>query len=270
MLFRFEFDRQLRAAGHERPVRRGVWPVVSRTGCCDSHSGLIQRRVARRADDRRILFESPGFIDADTHSHAVSLATGVTLSRIGRYRRRRSRDGFGCTTCRRRRVLGGHRSRLIRIALTGPPEANLLPRIDRNRFAGLGCGSETKPGDATDRRRIQRVRTRRRLDGDLCRSATPSEPENNHRYGSLISDPQIRTPRLGIDSQRRLRPWRIVGNGRGLSRADVCSNAQNHARESYAKPVMHQDRQCSGTAGEPPSHCAQRACIVISGPYSAI
>src|ERR1700740_1431181 len=71
-LFQFELDRQLHAAGHGRPVRRGVWPVVSRTGCCDSHSGLIQRLHSRRVEDRRVLLESSRFIDADMHSHAVS------------------------------------------------------------------------------------------------------------------------------------------------------------------------------------------------------
>src|ERR1700691_4730262 len=101
----------------------------------------------------------------------------------------------------------------------GPPQGNLLPRVDRLTVAEPGCWGESKPGDAADRRGIQSIRTRRRPDGDLRRSATPWEPEDNHCYASFISDTQIRTPRLGIESQERLRPWRIVGNGLALSRS---------------------------------------------------
>ena len=150
-LLRVEVDRQLRAAGRGRPIRRSVWPVVSRTGCRNSHSGLIERCSSRRVDNRRILFEFSRFIDADMHCHVVSMATRVTLFRIRSYIRRRSRDRFRCATC--------------------PSQGNLLPRVDRIAVAERGCGRESKPGDAAERRGIQSIRTRRRPDGDLRRRA---------------------------------------------------------------------------------------------------
>ena len=146
MLLRVELDRQLRAAGHGRPIRRSIWPVVSRTGCCNFQSGLIERSYSRRVDDRRVLLESSRFVDADMHRHVVRLATGVILFHIRRYLRRRCRDRFRCSTW--------------------PTQGELLPRVDRIAAAERGCGRESKPGDAADGRGIQSIRTRRRPDGD--------------------------------------------------------------------------------------------------------
>ena len=162
------------------------------------------------------------------HSHVASVATRVILFRIGRHLRRRARDRLRCSAC--------------------PTKGNLLPRVDRISVAERGCCCESEPGDAADRRGIQSIRTRRRLDGDVRREATAWEPENNHRHGSRISDPQVRTACLGIESQGRLRLYRIFGNGRDLSGVDIYCNGQNHACESRAKPTMHRDRQCSSTA----------------------
>ena len=146
-LLQVELDRQLRATGRGRPIRRSVWAVVSRTGCCNSHRGLIERGYSGRVDDRRVLFEFSRFIDADMHSHVVRVATGVIRFRIRRCLRRRSRNRFRCSTC--------------------PTEGNLLPRVDRIAAAERSRSCESKSGDAADRRGIQSIRTRRRPDGDV-------------------------------------------------------------------------------------------------------
>src|SRR5579859_7376182 len=88
-LLHVECDRQLRAAGRG-PIRRSVWPVVSRTRCGNSYGGLIKRCNPRRANDRRLLVEFSRFIDADMHNNVVSVARGVIWFRIRRCLRLRS------------------------------------------------------------------------------------------------------------------------------------------------------------------------------------
>ncbi len=183
------------------------------------------------------------------HSHAVSLTTGVILSRMGRCLRRRSRalaPRPGSPSSRLRvRTLWIPRRPAASPNFDSHPQPRSAPAIRSTR------GSRSPSGGPIKAMWMNRGQCppRTRYRGQVEHPNRSREPENNHCYGSLISDPQVRTPCLGIESQVRLRPLRIVGNGRDLSGMDVQWSAQNQARESHAKPIMHKDRQCSGAAG---------------------